>query len=387
MDIGFTGINSFEQGTTVVDEMVATGMFASVERVGLDMFPFRADSYDATYVFYAGYDDIAGMMPNEVAIARGDRFKEYVEDGGAIVITQATIAESQGPGGTFRTEMMPITSDLRTPYGVNVVGIPVPSEDPLFAGVESLSISMFTQVSTYDAIVNPAATVHAYWPDGRPMVASMGSVVAVNVWGVSTTAGGQFSSGYPADSEMTLLIANSLVYAAGHNPATACNGDYDDDGLPDDDEGVIGTDFQNPDSDSDGFVDGIDTCPLLATNDNTDLDGDGQGDACDTDWDGDGVNNDVDNCPRVLNATQNDEDSDGLGDACGDDWDADGVLNDADNCPRHSNAEQEDRDDDGVGDACTRDEGRICGVVASGSPMGLGLLAGVLLLVRRRRLI
>jgi MYXO-CTERM domain-containing protein len=281
--------------------------------------------------------------------------------------------------------MMPISSGRRPPYGVSVDAIPFPGEDPLFAGVDNLSITDFTHVSTRDAVVNPAATVHARWPDGRPMVASLGSVVAVNVWGVSTAAQDGARPGYPADSDMTLVIANSLVYAAGQDPATACNGDYDDDGLPDDDEGVIGTDFQNPDSDADGFVDGIDTCPLLATNDNTDLDGDGQGDACDTDWDGDGVDNDVDNCPRVLNATQNDADSDGLGDACGDDWDADSVLNDVDNCPRHSNPEQEDHDDDGVGDACTPDDGRICGVVAGGSPLGLGLLVGVLLLVRRRR--
>jgi hypothetical protein len=384
LDVAFTGVSSLGQNTTIADELIATGRFASVADVGLSGYAARADEFDATYVFYGGFDQASNVPPHELAVLRGDRFKQYVEDGGAIVISQGGISDERGPGGTFRTEMMPLTSDSPTPYAFETDSVPFPSEDVLFAGVETLSTGVLMQVSNA-ATIQPDATIHASWPDGRPMVVSLGSVVAVNVWGVSSAANDGARRGYPADSDMTLLIANSLVYAAGHNPATACNGDYDDDGLSDDDEVAIGTDFQNPDSDADGLLDGTDTCPLLASDDNTDLDGDGQGDACDDDWDGDGVLNDVDNCPRVTNATQNDANQDGNGDACGDDWDADGILNDVDNCPRQSNIEQEDRDDNGVGDACEPDDGRVCGVVPGSAPMGLGVLAGVLLMVRRRR--
>ncbi|MBD3218033.1 MAG: hypothetical protein GF310_07120 [candidate division Zixibacteria bacterium] len=78
-----------------------------------------------------------------------------------------------------------------------------------------------------------------------------------------------------------------------------------------------------------------------------DSDGDGFGDA--------GVPNnpcDIDNCPDVYNPDQSDVDSDGLGDACDPDADDDGLLNENDNCPLHANSGQEDFDQDGFGDLC-----------------------------------
>ncbi len=54
----------------------------------------------------------------------------------------------------------------------------------------------------------------------------------------------------------------------------------------------------------------------------TDTDGDGEGDVCDdtpngtNDDDSDGVLNDVDNCPGVYNPDQADADGDGIGDVC-----------------------------------------------------------------------
>ncbi|WP_282073323.1 thrombospondin type 3 repeat-containing protein, partial [Janibacter hoylei] len=48
----------------------------------------------------------------------------------------------------------------------------------------------------------------------------------------------------------------------------------------------------------------------------TDTDGDGAGDLCDTDLDGDGVENDLDNCPQESNPNQEDSDNDGIGNAC-----------------------------------------------------------------------
>ena len=98
----------------------------------------------------------------------------------------------------------------------------------------------------------------------------------------------------------------------------------------------------------------------------------------------DGVANAADNCPEVVNSQQNDMNGDGEGDACDDDIDGDGAFNDEeeaagtdprtqihfliilvrtdgdgiqnedDNCP-DSNSLQIDLDADGEGDACDVD--------------------------------
>lgn len=74
------------------------------------------------------------------------------------------------------------------------------------------------------------------------------------------------------------------------------------------------------------------------------------------DMDGDGDSDLCDNCPTVPNADQLDSDGDGLGDACDtdgqNDADHDGVVDSADNCPSLWNPRQPDGDGDGRGDAC-----------------------------------
>jgi len=70
------------------------------------------------------------------------------------------------------------------------------------------------------------------------------------------------------------------------------------------------------DSDGDGLLDPSDNCPLVHNPDQTDTDGDGDGDPCDSDDDGDGVPDATDNCPLVANPGQPDTDGDGIGDAC-----------------------------------------------------------------------
>jgi hypothetical protein len=70
------------------------------------------------------------------------------------------------------------------------------------------------------------------------------------------------------------------------------------------------------DSDGDGVYDYEDNCPLVANPDQANLDGDGEGDACDLDRDGDGLANHSDNCPSEPNTSQANTDGDYLGDAC-----------------------------------------------------------------------
>jgi hypothetical protein len=103
------------------------------------------------------------------------------------------------------------------------------------------------------------------------------------------------------------------------------------------------------DPDRDSILGEEDNCPYHSNPDQSDFDGDGAGDACDTctDTDGDGYGNwgfaastcNLDNCSDVYNPDQEDQDFDFVGDVC-------------DNCPATANFNQADGDGDGVGDAC-----------------------------------
>jgi hypothetical protein len=70
------------------------------------------------------------------------------------------------------------------------------------------------------------------------------------------------------------------------------------------------------DNDGDGVGDHRDNCVGVANPDQSDLDDDGKGDACDKDRDGDWWPNKYDNCADVPNPAQVDLDRDGIGTAC-----------------------------------------------------------------------
>jgi hypothetical protein len=128
----------------------------------------------------------------------------------------------------------------------------------------------------------------------------------------------------------------------GDGIGDACDSDNDNDGIEDDfDNCAFVNNLNQNDVDRDGVGDLCDTCLFLANPNQGDLDGDGNGDSCDPDIDGDGVINTGDNCPSLYNPTQRDSDRDRIGDSC-------------DNCPRLRNPNQNDNDADGVGNPCDR---------------------------------
>ena len=125
-------------------------------------------------------------------------------------------------------------------------------------------------------------------------------------------------------------------------------------------------DVNNDDQDGDHIPKGSDNCPSVYNPDQSDLDGNGSGDACEvcgatdpTDSDGDGIPDQCDGCDNRLP----DGNANGVPDACEHphDEDGDGVPDVHDNCPSMKNPDQLDTKDggaggglivDGVGDKC-----------------------------------
>ncbi len=97
------------------------------------------------------------------------------------------------------------------------------------------------------------------------------------------------------------------------------------------------------------------------------------------DSDGDGIPDVRDNCVSVVNTNQTDIDGNGRGDAC-DDWDRDGIINSLDNCPENPNRNQLDIDNDGIGDVCDEEESRLTERYTWVPWVGMGI-AGLVLVV------
>jgi hypothetical protein len=142
----------------------------------------------------------------------------------------------------------------------------------------------------------------------------------------------------------------------------------------------------NSDPDGDTIPNSEDNCDTNFNSDQTDTDGDGQGNACDPtpngDDDDDGVDNLEDNCPLVPNAPpdpetpQEDSDGDGNGDACDEcpgsddnvDSDSDSVPDGCDVCPGFD--DNDDADGDSIPDGCDATSSHVVMINPTGTPNG-----------------
>ena len=116
----------------------------------------------------------------------------------------------------------------------------------------------------------------------------------------------------------------------------------------------------NGDIDADGVPNSSDDCLTVKNPNQSDIDHDGIGDACDPDQldgDGDGVANSHDNCPRRGEPDAGRRRSRRHGRRCDSDRDGDGIPDLYDNCPGAANKDQKDTDRDGAGDACEAAKG------------------------------
>jgi len=117
--------------------------------------------------------------------------------------------------------------------------------------------------------------------------------------------------------------ASESVDTDGDGIGDVADPDDDNNGILDEDEGVVPTPIAN-DADLDGVDDGVDNCPVNFNPAQTDTDGDTEGDACDADDDGDGVDDVNDAFPLDIDESV-DTDGDGTGDVADIDADNDGV--------------------------------------------------------------
>ncbi|RZB38447.1 MAG: hypothetical protein SRB2_00195 [Desulfobacteraceae bacterium Eth-SRB2] len=244
-----------------------------------------------TAVIGAWADDDAGVSSGSAYV-----FTRVFTDDGINWEQQAKLLAADGASGDFFGESVAVDGDTA------VIGAWADDDK----GDDSGSAYVFTRVFTDDGI---------NWEQQAKLLAGDGALGDLFGWSVAVDGDTAIIGAY---CDYDNVVDSGSAYVFSLTP---------------------------PDSDGDGVLNVSDNCPDTPNPDQTDTDGDGQGDACDPDDDNDDVLDVDDNCQFVANTAQADYDLDGQGDACDIDDDDDGVPDELDNCPLSTNADQVDSDD------------------------------------------
>jgi hypothetical protein len=240
------------------------------------------------------------------------------------------------PGGGFSTA-------LTLPYGVFGLTFVQSSSGGTSPATGPITVTVRPPVVTISSPSGGFSLTHR-----APSLSIIGS-------GLPNAAIAVFSNGSPIGSLTADPAGNfigSISLSVGNHALTfvqSINGASSDAAGPI--YGVV-----TADQDQDGADDDLDNCPTVANADQANLDGDTQGDACDTDDDNDGVADGSDNCPMIANGSQSNIDADAQGDVCDTDDDNDGVADGSDNCANTANSNQANNDGDAQGDLCDADD-------------------------------
>jgi gliding motility-associated-like protein len=348
---------------------------------------------------------LTGVVSNQIMTAKDSALQwtyTWIVSVSSVTSTIATVSGTDLAGNNYiGSESITFTIYNPNPFiNQSIITndnnfVSITFSEPVFGG-SALASTTLAVNDFYLSISGGVATLNSQTPSS---ISIEGSVITL----------GLPLSGVPSGQEIVTVtpVSNSIFNASGSaalttqsNNSVGLNGDSDGDGLIDaldqcpntpNGESVDGNGCaeSQKDLDNDGVTGLNDNCPNTANPNQSDIDNDGIGDACDPDDDNDGLNDTLDqcpntpngeavdgngcaesqkdpdndgvtglndNCPNTANSNQSDIDSDGIGDACDIDIDGDGVLNIEDNCPRGYNPPQLDNDNDGQGDICDPDD-------------------------------
>ena len=372
---GLWGIDALADGSVLVVEsdtsrirkISATGTVTTV--AGNGGFGFSGDGGPATAATLRGPSAVSALPGGGFLIAdMGNHRIREVDSAGIISTVAGNGTAGLGSPATRGDGGPAISAEIRSPRGVDATadgGFLVTGEDLLVRRVNAAGI-----IST----VAGGGTDTSF--DGGPATAAALNVSA----GIEAEADGSFVFAEQFSRHRVHRVRNGVIRTVagtgtfgvageGAEATTAGLGSPIDVALVPD--GYLIAEAVNnrilkvtlTDADGDSIYDRDDNCPNDPNPYQDDLDGDGEGNACDSDVDGDGVANGDDPFPDDPTESA-DADGDGTGDNADAfdndptetaDTDSDGKGDNSDNCRTDANSDQADLDEDGRGDACDAD--------------------------------